>query len=157
MIVKEIVNHTPYTLGFVYDGIEITLGSRGVFNINHAYDRDEDEGTLRIVDNPTTIELSKKMNIPNFISLSDLLSGNALQNVTDVEISFFLITGLGKYEYVINSISCCGYGAGRSSASLWLVSEHEGDADKNLSTSSNILEEIYFANKVNKGVEDEHL
>lgn len=156
MIVKEIVNHTPYTLGFVYDGIEITLGSRGVFNINHAYDRDEDDGVLRIVDDPTIIALAKKLNIPNFISLTDLLSGIALQNETDVDISFFIITGLGKYEYEINSISGCGYGVGRSPVTLWLVSEYE-EHDTDISGRDNIVEEIYFANKVNKGVEDEHL
>lgn len=96
MIVSRIINHTPYTIGFTYGDKEIIIASTGMFNANHAYDKEKDSGVLRIVEDKTIITMARNLCIPNFIMLSDILSKEVRFNNIETVLSFFVKSGFGK-------------------------------------------------------------
>jgi len=102
MLVTEIVNHTPYTIGFTYGDKEIVLASRGLFNANHAYNKNEDAGVLRIVDDEMIISLAARSGIPNFITLSDMLEKYVKSNSITEHVCFFVNSGFGKAVNVLD-------------------------------------------------------
>lgn len=74
MIYKEIVNHTKVAITFEMGGIPITIGSKGAFNLNHAYDFEEQCDVLRIVEEEFICDIAKNLGRHNFIPLSALLN-----------------------------------------------------------------------------------
>lgn len=110
----SIVNHTRVTLKFEMGGKSFVLGSKGAFNLNHAYDFEKQGDVIRVVEDQFICDIAKKLGHHNFIPLSALVNYNEagyklFTDLDDPALHIYTMSGLGTtkltmYNYNVGAV-----------------------------------------------------